>query len=193
MTAKVLDVPYYSQEDPGARWGNNDCGIACVYMVIQYHYTVVLGQNPASTGIDALARRILPSPTAFAKTIHLVNAGALYKVDLDSTDYRFTDQRLTVPRMIEEINAGRPSISLIGYGDVPHRQNQKYRGGHYVTVVGYDDEAQMIVVNDPDFFGDRRIEGWRFKIPYDVMDKAIAPHPPWFSFGSQGVFYKGAL
>lgn len=180
----LIDVPYYSQEDKEAQWAGNDCGIACVYMLVAFHR-----QEPPDFTIDWLAKKVLPRPSAFAYTSHLVRAGALAGVEMMSSDFRDPALQLNPSNIKNEIDKGRPVIQLIGYGHLTQRLNQKFKGGHYVVVVGYNEFGYFI--NDPDWYGPRRLEGKSWFVPRIEFEQAILAQPGWFSIPYQGVFYRG--
>ena len=74
----------------------------------------------------------------------------------------------------DQLDKGLPTIVLITYGYIPGRQSS-YTGGHFVVVVGYDDN--YFYVNDPDYYGIRRNEGKSFKVPSASLRYAIERSP----------------
>jgi hypothetical protein len=74
-----------------------------------------------------------------------------------------------------QIDAGKPAISLIGYGSIAARQNQPDHGGHFVIVRGYD--SQYVYLNDPDWWGKERDKGNGLAVPVVQFQSAIRVSP----------------
>lgn len=62
----------------------------------------------------------------------------------------------------QELDQKRPVVTLLRYGLISHNQDD-FDGSHFWTVIGYDD--QFVYVNDPDYWGVRRLEGKARAIP----------------------------
>jgi len=80
-------------------------------------------------------------------------------------------QDAKLPVVLAELDAGRPVISLIRYANLKGRQNQRFRGGHFVVVVGYNERE--IILNDPDWWGSKRGGGAGFRVPRAEFEGAI--------------------
>lgn len=186
----MLDVPYISQEDARAKWAGNDCGVACVWMLLQYDRQR-RGLPFLDVTVDQMAKRIFTHSRQFAKIGELAMLAGLYGLKLLPTDGSIPARRLTPERIRAEIDAARPPICLIGYGKLSGRMNKIFAGGHYVVPVGYDADktGKYYLLNDPDFWGERRSEGKGWRVPAAEFEAALEPHPPWFSIRHQGLFY----
>ena len=137
---KKLSVPYISQWDTNASYSKNDCIPTCSAMLIAYY-----GGN---TTPDQISSKI--------GTQGLVNFDQIRKA-LDTFGYKLIGETYkTMDDLRKSIDKGIPFIAIVHYGDLPNRQDT-YTGGHAVVVTGYDDSN--VYVNDPDFWGDRRLEG----------------------------------
>lgn len=139
---KNLIVPYKSQWDDDAGKTNNDCGPACVAMVLNYY-----GENLTTnevfdrTGAD----KGLITVSELRKAIYYFKYTSNYLKNCSEEDLK------------SYIDKDIPPIVLVHYGDLTSRQDKKYTGGHFVLVVGYRSDG--FFVNDPDFRGDIRYQG----------------------------------
>jgi len=137
---KKLSVPHISQWDTNASYSKNDCIPVCSAMLVAYY-----GGNLTP---DQISSRI--------GTQGLVNFDQIRKA-LDAFGYKLIGETYkTMDDLKKSIDKGIPFIAIVHYGDLPNRQDT-YTGGHAVVVTGYDDNN--VYVNDPDFWGDRRLEG----------------------------------
>jgi LysM repeat protein len=160
----LLDVPYHSQEDADAKWAAADCGPACVRMLIGWN-ALRQGQPDPNLSIDEVAKATGMGRNRFSFPRQLVAVGEKYGLKLE---YR-RDAKLAA--VLAELDAGRPVISLIRYANLKGRQNQRFRGGHFVVVAGYNDRE--IVLNDPDWWGNNRNGGAGFRVPRAEFEGAI--------------------
>lgn len=173
----MLNVPYHSQEDPDARWAAGDCGPACVRMLIGWN-ALRQGQPNLPLSVDEVSQWTGMGPARFSFPAQLVRVAGRYGLKLvESRD-------ATLKRVLAEVGAGRPVISLVRYGSISNRQNLGFRGGHFIVVVGYDD--QYIYANDSDWWGDLRAQGAGLPIPRGEFERAIgvdswkAGNPPYW-------------
>lgn len=173
-----LRVPYHSQEDQDARWAGADCGPTCIRMLIGWD-ALRRGRPDPNISVDEVSQKTGMGRYRFSFPRQLVTVGARYGLKLVET--RSADMN----RVIAELDAGRPVISLIRYGSIPGRQNVTFRGGHFVVVIGYDDH--YIYLNDPDWWGDLRDKGAGFAVTRANFERAIgadswkAGNPPYWA------------
>ncbi len=160
----LLRVPYHSQEDGDARWAGADCGPTCVRMLIGWN-AIRQGQPEPDIRVDEVSKATGMGRTRFSFPKQLVAVGEKYGLKLE---YR---KDATLPNVLAELDAGRPVISLIRYANLKGRQNHRFRGGHFVVVIGYNDRE--IILNDPDWWGSRRSEGAGFRAPREEFESAI--------------------
>ena len=167
MSDKVLlKVPYHSQEDGNARWARPDCGPPCIRMMIGWNAERLWQPDP-NLSVDDVSKAMDMGRNGFSLPKKLVAVGERFSLKLD---YR---SDATLNRMIAELDAGRPLISLIRYANLTGRQNQRFRGGHFVVVIGYNDRE--IILNDPDWWSSRRSEGAGFRVSRTEFEEAIGP------------------
>jgi hypothetical protein len=150
MAIVIQSIPYKSQYDPDADEFRNDCGPACLAMVLS-----AFGVN-AST--DAVSRKTGAEPNRFISIGQLMRAAQSYGIMFD---YFYG---WTVARLAEVVQAGQPVIALVHYGAWsqlnPGISTQSaFEGPHFVVVVGADEDH--IYVNDPLWKESRRSQGYR--------------------------------
>jgi len=189
-----LDVPYFSQWGPGADVRRGDCGPACVSMIAAYKVGTPVsvdrmadycGQPSAGVGSQytghANLRKGALACGVSLKTVSPAGAGLGLK-----------------PYLIDlHLYNGNPVIALIHYGvlrdelnhyspdEYTYNQDVNYDRGHWCLVVGYGDDFYLI--HDPDFWGNRTLEGaWR-KVPRLAFDEALRSVAPGCTMGHQGL------
>lgn len=158
MSSRVLDVTYKSQNDPDALEKNNDCGPACVAMLLSTQ-----GQDVRTDDVYAASGVAADQPLRFSQ---VEAAAAHYGVRLTSR------WNLDLQDIRNAIDEGAPVIALVKYEYLPDRQGQATTGGHFVLVVGYDDDASEIVVNDPYYWGELRSKGDHHHYDYATWEQA---------------------
>lgn len=156
----VLDIPYKSQCDPDASASRNDCGPACLAMILNG-----LGQ-PVTT--DAVFRRTGAAPDGYVSSAQLLRVADSYRSPLE---FRRNWGLMELHTMID---LNRPLIALVHYAAFSELQpgmstQSSFKGPHYVLVVGYDDDH--VIVHDPLWAGNRRDEG-----AYKVWPNAVWMH-----------------
>lgn len=153
-----LTVPYKSQFDEDANESRNDCGAACVAMLLN-----AFGK-PVST--NAVFKKTGAAPDSFISTSQLRRAAQGFGVTLE------WHTNLTAGHLEAYLNMGRPLIALVHYGTWSERgmTESKFKGPHFVVVVGYDDEH--IYIHDPLFTPARRASGANRVIPRGLFFEA---------------------
>ena len=111
--------------------GDGDCLAACAAMVLNF-----VGRPAEYSQLLSLLKiKNYGAPAG--------NIRNLAQLELSVT-YSITD----VEGLIRLLQSGVPAIIFLRTGDLPYWQHQT---DHAVIVVGYDDEAQFIYLNDPYF------------------------------------------
>lgn len=172
--SSIIKVPYRSQWDADGGLFASDCGPSSLAMVLQW-----LG---VTVKIDDLAKDCgMSSTKRYTTGFNLVSAASKYGVSLD---HRFD----ATPTAIEnELSNGRPVIALLHYGTLkPYVQDKVYTSGHWLVVVGSDDDT--VIVNDPNFKGAERERGFNLHIPRGVFEQAMKDNTIDGNRASQAVF-----
>lgn len=151
-------VPYKSQYDDDASEYRNDCGPACVAMILNG-----LGLNVTT---NAVFRRSGADRDAYVSVTQMIRAAYTYEIDFD---YFYP---WSLNDLKEAVSNGMSAITLIHYGAWKNLglTQSSFTGPHFVTVVGYDEGH--IYVNDPLWWGTRRWEGEHKRLTYDEFEKA---------------------
>ena len=164
----MIDVPYRSQESQDARRYRNDCGPACVAMLIDWQRKVK-GLPPQPISINQLASETsLATRDTGLPTSALVPLAAKHGVTLRLSN------NATVQNQLAEVAAGRPVLAMIAYGPLTGRENKADTGLHFVIVTGYD--ANNVYVNDPDWWNAGRVrmeDGHNWKVPITQYGLAV--------------------
>lgn len=158
MGSRILDVPYKSQNDPDAQGVFNDCGPACIAMIL-----ATQGRDVATADVYAASGVTQDRPLSFSE---VRTAAAAYDLPIS---WRLG---VTLQDVRSYIDQGTPVIALIKYQYLPDRQGQSTTGGHFVLVVGYDDDAAEIVINDPYYWGALRSKGDHHHYDYHTWEQA---------------------
>ena len=157
----LLNLAYKSQYDSDAAASRNDCGPACLAMVLNG-----LGV-PATT--DAVFQRTGAAPDKFISMAQLMRVGESYNAPLE---FR---KGLNLGELRGYLDLGKPLIALVQYAAFSEHQpgvstQSNFKGPHFVVVVGYDQDAVM--VHDPLWANARRDEGAFKKWPTAVWLQA---------------------
>lgn len=150
MGVVIPSIPYKSQYDPDANAFRNDCGPACLAMLLNaFGYAASTNVVYARTG----AR-----PNHYVSVAQLMRLALNYDVPFDYM------ARWSLPQLLEAVHKGKGIIALVHYGAWsqinPGISTQNtFQGPHFVVVVGADDEH--IFVNDPLWKEMRRSQGFR--------------------------------
>jgi LysM repeat protein len=157
----ILDIAYKSQYDPDASASRNDCGPACLAMLIN-----AFGITATT---DAVFQRTGALPVDYVSAAQLMRVGESYGVPLE---YR---KGWGLGQLRGMLDLGRPMIALVHYAVFSELQpgvstQSPFKGPHFVVVVGYDDGN--VIVHDPLWTGDRRNEGAFRKWRNDIWQQA---------------------
>jgi uncharacterized protein YvpB len=154
----LIDVPYRSQWDADAQLSTGDCGIVSVAMICNW--------KGISITPDQLIRKAgLATGRSLYSFAELMLAGKAVGLNFRYVrPARWDDIRA-------ELDAGRPVIPLLRYGELIGNQDVTFTGGHFLVVVGYDTNG--VYVNDSNWWGSRRLEGFRRRIDYDRFERCI--------------------
>lgn len=168
---KLLPVPYYSQEASDARAYANDCGPACVHMLLDWQAAKVnLPQLIVTTN------QLSSETTLNGNDVGLGNAALVTLAAKHSLALKVASG-VNQAFIQDQIDAGLPVICLISYAPIQDRENQADRGGHFVVAVGYD--VNNIYINDPDWWASGRYTpemGHNFRVPWEQFNAALAAY-----------------
>lgn len=155
----MLDVPYNSQWDADAHYSKGDCGIVAACMVARW--------KGITTTPDAMLQRAgLPIGRMTYTFNEIILAASSVGLALAHRP------NVTRSAICAELYAGRPVITLLRYGEISGNQDT-FDGAHFWTCVGFASVSRLMVVNDPNFWGERRGEGHKRCIPYAEFENAI--------------------
>ena len=158
MGSKILNVPYKCQNDPDANVKRTDCGPCCVAMILGG-----IGQQVTTNAVVAAANQQGDNGLTQSQVVNAASAFGL------SMDWR---QGFSLDDLKKFIDNGQPPIALVKYANLPDRVDKGSTGGHYVVVVGYDDAAQSIFINDPDMFPWHHAAGFQKAYSYTTWMSA---------------------
>ncbi|MEM8856709.1 MAG: C39 family peptidase [Chloroflexota bacterium] len=156
-----LNVPYRSQMAEDAASHNTDCGPTCAAMVLNY-YGHDLTPDQA---YDVFRRdfRWFFGRDDFTFTRHLISLQEHFGVD--SHSFSFGSKHVALAKLKSMIDDGRPFIALVEYAPWQGATGNRYTGGHFVVVTGYDD--QHVLMHDPLFSGPSPEAKAHFKLTFD--------------------------
>ncbi len=149
MGVVIPSIPYKSQYDLDANEFRNDCGPACLAMLL-HAFGIYASTN-------AVYRKTGASPDRYVTVPQLLRAAESYGV---SFEYLYA---WTIPRLIQTLEQGKAVMALVHYGGWsqinPGVSTQNtFQGPHFVVVVGADE--QHIYINDPLWKDARRSQGY---------------------------------
>ncbi|MBN2394417.1 MAG: C39 family peptidase [Anaerolineae bacterium] len=140
MTTRMLNVPFVSRHsEDGARL---DCGACCVAMLLEAM------TQPTSAHDVAAAGEANPTP---GKTGCRLSPTAVLRGALAQGLTMFQGKSQTLSDLTRLIDDGQPPIVALKYGLLADRLERRCTGRHYVLVVGYDNIAGLVYVNDPHY------------------------------------------
>lgn len=151
MGQLIRAIPYKSQYDLDASEFRNDCGPACVAMILNG-----LGVH---TTTNTVFRRSGAKANQYVSVSQMIRAAQTFNINFDYFyPWGLNDLKLA-------IQAGKAPIALIHYGALERRglTQSSFTGPHFVVAVGYDRDS--IYIHDPLWWGTRRWEGERRRIP----------------------------
>lgn len=155
----IIDVPYNSQWDADAHYSKGDCGIVAACMVARW-------KGVLTTPDGMLLRAGLPIGRLRYTFNEIILAARHVGIELAAR------QNVTRSAICAELDAGRPVITLLRYGEISGNQDT-FDGAHFWVEVGYDSEAQQMIVHDPNFWGVQRVKGIARRVPFEQFDEAI--------------------
>ena len=158
MGSKILNVPYKCQNDPDANQKRTDCGPCCVAMILGG-----IGQQVTTNAVTTAAN--MQGDSGLTQS-QVVSAAAAFGLNMAWS------QGFTLDDLKKFIDNGQPPIALVKYANLPDRVDKGSTGGHYVVVVGYDDAAQNILINDPDMFPWAHAAGFQKAYSYNTWMSA---------------------
>ncbi|MEZ4595215.1 MAG: C39 family peptidase [Chloroflexota bacterium] len=139
MPEKKLRIPYRSQWDEDAKDHSGDCGPTCVAMLLN-------GKRVAITP-DELYTYIGVRPK-FTYIPDLKNA-AWGAGQVNLTYKAYANRQQALQELRQNIDAGHAFIALAKYKPWMKVTGNKFEYGHFLLVVGYDDDH--VFVHDPLF------------------------------------------
>lgn len=169
-----LDIPLVSQWGiPSDERYINDCGPACVAMILEYfgrRGTLTADQLATETPLRVSDTGLMP--------IELVRLLALHNTS------SHVKTGVTVNQIKAEIDALRPVICLIEYRYILGRLD-KDPSGHFVLAEGYDDTH--IIMDDPDYWIPYLDKGHNYLAPVIEFQRAIG------FYGGQCIFLEESM
>lgn len=159
MGVIIPGIPYKSQVDPDASEYRNDCGPACVAMI--------LNAFKIEVSTNAVYRKTGAKANGYVSVSQMMRAGQAYGVAFNYFS------GWNVAKLKESVKNGKPVIALVHYGSwssMPGKTQSNFTGPHFVVVMGYDEKH--LYVHDPLWWGNRRKEGERKRWTYKEFEKA---------------------
>ncbi len=138
MDTTLLDVPYASQKSPGSNAHYNDCGAACMSMILKAYS---LAKNLT---VDELYDLVNPTGDVGLSAGAIV--AKLADLKLKTSWKVFASQGV----LFETLQMIKPVFALIHYGPLVHNGYTEFKNfvkGHFVIIVGMD--IAKIFFHDP--------------------------------------------
>jgi len=158
MGRMIPGIPYKSQSDSDASDFRNDCGPACVAMI--------LNGLEVNVSTNTVYRKTGARANEYVSVSQMMNAAASYGIDFN---YFYP---WNLDDLKRSIMGGRAFIPLVHYGEWSKLglTQSTFTGPHFVVVVGFDEH--YIYVNDPLWKDARRSEGEHKRWTYEQFTKA---------------------
>ncbi len=168
MANVQLNVPYRSQWDQDAKNNETDCGPTCAAMILNA-YGVAITPDAFYSLIDTPKK-----PRDFTTFNELMTATKKKGITMEWKSY--VGQGEAWEKLKANINAGKPMIALVKYQPWRTLTGNQFSGGHFVVVVGYDE--QNVYMNDP-LFGlwATRSKGDHYPMPLNTFLSAWGGFP----------------
>lgn len=134
-----LPIPFLSQWGPHADHAPGDCGPTCLTMAIHY----LTDKQPTINQVSVAAG--LRRGAKHSDFNQISKAARRFDLSVEHI------QPISLTRIKDDIQAGYPVITLVNYPALSTKDDpnqDKYRGAHFVLVVGF--LPQAIVFHDPD-------------------------------------------
>jgi peptidase C39-like protein len=163
----ILDMPFIPQWSLSANKRINDCGPACVLMILGFY-----SLNNLLT-VDSLA---LETTLRYADTglMPITLVKLLARHGLAS----YVHVGTTEDDLRREIDAGRPVIALLAYRYILNRldqaDNKPGSDGHFLNVIGYDDTH--FICDDPDVWAPYVERGHNTFVPVTELKRALTAY-----------------
>ena len=156
MPQARLSIPYRSQWDSDALAHQADCGPTCVAMILN-----ATGKAITTDGVyEFIGEKEAHEFTSFSELI-----GACNQNQFPLSYMRYDSLGTALHWLKQFMDEGRPVIALVKYHPWRDITGNKFSWGHFVVVVGYDDDH--VYVHDP-LFGlweaRTKGDGFRFTI-----------------------------
>jgi hypothetical protein len=158
----MLNVPYVSQLDEDSP-DPLDCGHACVLMLLKYYDNPPSPTILSNTTVHALVETMRNIDTRNGKPRRAQNLTS--HIDLIALAKEFgLDIKAEIPfkkvdKIVKALDKRRPVVPLVNYKDLKfpkHLDTGDDQGWHWLVVVGYADNGDTFIVNDPLWTLDRR-------------------------------------
>lgn len=137
-TVFKLPVPYVSQLGPGADTHRNDCGAACLMMLLKAY-------GLSNISVDDLYLKANIEFDEYLDDVTLRRAAAKFNLYL-------TNQTITShAQVIDLLTFDLPIIALINYGVLKIHgyvtSDKRFTGAHFVVIIGY--KPDYYIIHDP--------------------------------------------
>lgn len=133
-TPATLNIPHFSQRGPGADARRNDCGAACITMIVN-------GLTDRSFTVDDIALKFQDRPNRYMSMRTIISALRFYGL---KSEYK---RPLTPDKIKEAIQSGNPVIALVKYSAMPQKF-AKFNGSHFIVIYSISN-TERFLYRDP--------------------------------------------